>query len=622
MNKGTAMVVRRWLPRGSVLALIGFLALAGSRLESADNGAAARMGKDVTYLASDALEGRGVTTKGINLAADYIADEFKKAGLKPPTAAGSYFQPFTMHGYAHLDSPNSLRLRGPQGQEMELRLGTDFQILGLSAAGKVSAPLVFAGYGITSKEARYDDYQGLDVAGKIVVLLRKTPRFDNRHTPFAGPMAAYYAALNTKVENAQKHQAAAVILVNDQETARNADTLMDFRYTAYADGGSLPALHLRRSVVDEWLQSSQGHGLKELEHDIDRDLTPRSGPLTGWTARLEASVSRPAIHVKNVVGVLEGLGPLANETVIIGAHYDHLGYGNLFSLAPQSQQGKAIHQGADDNGSGSAMLMELARRFAQNPNRLGRRLVFIAFSGEESGLLGSEHYCKQPLFPLENTVAMVNMDMVGRLRADDTTHQDKLIVYGTGTAKTFDKLIDSLNAKFGFQIKKVASGMGPSDQQSFYVKKIPVFFFFTGEHKDYHRPSDTADKINLAGMTKVADLVENLVYYLQSVSERPQFVKVSEPAASNRPHMNGPRLGIMPSYNDDKEGVLLGGVSEGTPAAKAGLKEGDRIVAMDGKPVKNLEMYMALMAGHKKGDTMDVQILRDGKTQTVKVKLE
>jgi Zn-dependent M28 family amino/carboxypeptidase len=629
------MALRQWLPRGSVLALIAILALAAGQLSAANDAAGARMGKDITFLASDELEGRGVSTKGINLAADYIAQEFKKAGLKPATPAGSYFQPFTMHGYAKLDSPNTLGLRGPQGQQLELRLGTDFQVLGLSGAGKAAAPLVFVGYGITSKEAKYDDYQGLDVAGKIVIILRKTPRFENPHAPLAGPAAvptpgrptravsaAYYASLTTKLDNAERHKAAAVLFVNDQETARNADTLMDFRYTAFADGSKLPTLQLRRSVVDELLQSCRGQKLKEIEEDIDRDLTPRSTLLTGWTADLEAQVSRPAIHVKNVVGVLEGAGPLANETVIIGAHYDHLGYGSLFSLAPQSQQGKAIHHGADDNGSGTAMLMELARRFSQTPNRLGRRLVFIAFSGEESGLLGSAYYCKQPLVPLENTVAMVNMDMVGRLRADEATHQDKLIVYGTGSARTFDKLIDSLNAKFGFQIKKVASGMGPSDQQSFYVKNIPVYFFFTGEHKDYHRPSDTADKINLAGMAKVADLVENLLYYLQSVSERPQFVKVVEPASSNRPHMDGPRLGIMPSYNDDKEGVLLGGVSEGTPAAKAGLKEGDRIVEMDGKPVKNLEVYMALMAGHKKGDAFDVRIVRAGKLQTVKVKLE
>jgi len=265
--------------------------------------------------------------------------------------------------------------------------------------------------------------------------------------------------------------------------------------------------------------------------------------------------------------------------------------------------------------------MELARRYGQKPDRGGRRLVFIAFSGEESGLLGSAYYCQHPYIPLSETAAMVNMDMVGRLRPDKETHKDKLIVYGTGSAKTFDKLIDSVNAKYNFRIQKVATGMGPSDQMSFYQKNIPVYFFFTDLHGDYHRPSDTADKINLPGMVRIADLVEDVIDQLERVPERPQFVKVP----GGMPSMSrgqGPRLGIQPSYGDDQEGVLLGGVSAGTPAAKAGLREGDRIIEMAGKPIKNLESYMAVMAGQRKGDALLVGILRDGKKVSVKVTLE
>jgi hypothetical protein len=283
---------------------------------------------------------------------------------------------------------------------------------------------------------------------------------------------------------------------------------------------------------------------------------------------------------------------------------------------------KAIHHGADDNGSGSTMLMEEARRFGQKANREGRSRVFIAFSGEEMGLLGSIHYCKQPPFPLEETAAMVNLDMVGRLRPDKETNKDKLIVYGTSSAKTFDKLIDAVNAKYDFQLKKVPSGMGPSDQQSFYVKNIPVYFFFTDYHPDYHRPSDTSDKINFAGMVRVADLVEDLLDRLEKVRERPEFVK---PAPSSSPTMGrrmGPTLGIRPDYGTDKVGVLLAGVTEGAAAAKAGMKEGDLIVEIGDKPVKSLEGYMVLMATHKKGDVLDVGIMRDGKKMHVKVALE
>ena len=344
-------------------------------------------------------------------------------------------------------------------------------------------------------------------------------------------------------------------------------------------------------------------------------------PLAGWTASLEVNVSRPGIPVKNIAGVLEGSGPLAEETVIIGAHYDHLGYGGFGSLA-RNLRGPAIHHGADDNASGTTTLIELARRFSQKPDCQGRRLVFIAFTGEESGLVGSAHYCKEPLFPLANTVAMINLDMVGRLRPDSETHKEKLTVYGTGSASTFDALLDSVNKKYDFKFQKVPGGEGPSDQESFYLKNIPVLFFFTGDHSDYHRPSDTVDKINVAGMTQVADLVEDLVGSLEAVPERPKFVKVPRRRGSGPRMGGGPRLGIMPEYGVDGDGVLVGGVIEGQPAAKAGVKDGDRIVEIAGKPVKSLETYMALMAGHRKGDTIDIGVLRDGKKVTLKATLE
>jgi hypothetical protein len=600
---------------------LSLLLLSLAQAPAANETVTARMRRDITFLASDRCEGRGVTTKGINLAADYIADQFREAGLKPARGDGSYFQPFTMSGGAELYAPNTLSLRGPLGQTIELRSGTDFQPLGLSASGKLTAPLVFVGYGATAKDAGYDDFKNLDLTGKVVVILRKTPRPENPYVPFDGNNSAYHAALTTKLTNAQLHGAAAVIVVNDRQTAKDADVLMPFSYVSFGPPAKLPAIHARRSVVDGLLESSWGKGLGEIEQEIDRDLRPRSARLTGWTASLEVNVRRRMVPVKNIVGVVEGSGTLAKETVIIGAHYDHLGYGGPGSLATAKLQGKAIHHGADDNASGTTMLMELARRFASRPNHEGRSLVFIAFSGEESGLLGSEYYCKDPLFPLAETVAMVNMDMVGRLRQDKETKKNKLIVYGTGTATTFDKLIDALNTKLGFQLQKVTTGMGPSDQQSFYVKNIPVFFFFTGDHPDYHRPSDTADKINMEGMEQVSDLVESLIDNLRTTRERPTFVKVKG-GMSASPGMRGPRLGIRPTYGDDKDGVLLSGVTEGTPAAKAGLREGDRILEMAGKPVKNLETYMAVMAGQKKGDSLELGILREGKRVNVKVLLE
>jgi hypothetical protein len=600
---------------------MGLLSLLAERALAANEAAAERMRRDVTFLASDECEGRGVTTKGINLAADHIAAEFKKASLKPAGPQGSYFQPFTMRAAAKLESPNTLTLHGPFGQTVELKVVDHFQVLGLSGAGRLTAPVVFAGYGATAPAVGYDDFENVDVQGKIVVILRKTPRPEHPYLPFDGPGAAYHAALITKAINAQSHRAAAVFFVSDRETAKNEDRLAPFRDTASESGCELPALHLRRYVLDGMLQSSRGMSLRELEQDIDRDLKPRSGLLAGWTASVEVHVKRSTLAVKNVVGVLDGDGPLADETVIVGAHYDHLGYGGFGSLARGAATGQ-IHHGADDNASGTTALLELARRFGQRPNEPRRRLVFIAFTAEESGLLGSAHYCNKPLFPLDRTVAMVNLDMVGRLTQDSQTGKDKLLVEGSGSAKSFDALLDTLSTKYDFKMTRQASGFGPSDHASFYRRKIPVLFYWTGQHKDYHRPSDTADKINVPGMVKIVDLTEETIDHLAHTRERPEYVAVPSRVGRGGSGGTGPRVGIRPDYFDQEDGVLLDGVSENTPAHKAGLKENDRIVEVGGKSVKNLQIYMALMRGYRSGDVIDFGIVRDGKKVTVKITLE
>lgn len=606
----------------------------------------ARMRSDITFLASDGCEGRGVCTQGINRAADYIGRAFREAGLRPAMPDGGYFQPFTVSGAVE-DGPSSLRLRGPGGRALTLRQGDQFQVLGLSHPGKADAPLVFAGYGITTENG-YDDYAGLDAAGKVVVVLRELPRAGDRPNPIdAGRRGA---ALASKLANAVKHGAAAVILVNDAATAKTGDDLLPFGYTAtMSSPEKIPAVQVRRAVADDLLRAGIGKGLADLESAIDAKLAPASGELTGWAANLETNVRRGKIPTKNIVGVLDGAGPLANETVVVGAHYDHLGYGGPGSLAGLKKP--AIHHGADDNGSGTTALLELARRYGGHPGRQGRRLVFIAFSGEEMGLLGSHYYCEHPLFPLESTVAMVNMDMVGRLRPDRHSGwpeilalltpgggelptpslavaaggvdalrpRDRLTVYGTGTSKGFDALLEELNRAYGFRLKKVPGGFGPSDHASFYAKKVPVYFFFTEDHPDYHRPSDTADKINVTGMRRVTDLVDELVTRLAAMPDRPQYVKVSGGGSGDPVRRSGmPRLGFQPgNYGESEGGVEVGGVIEGGAAARAGIREGDHIVAIAGKPTANMSAYMNVMAAQKKGQPVEVTVERGGKRLTV-----
>jgi len=623
------MVFRRILRTPCLLGLISVIALPLLPLSAANDPVLERMSKDITFLASKECEGRGVSTEGIQRAAHYIVQEFRKAGLKPGGPGGSYFQRFDVKGPGRLESPNALQLVGPKGEKIDLKRGKDFQVMGLSGSGKVSAPVVFAGYGAAATGFAYDDYAGVDVAGKVVVIIRRTPRFTDAKHPFDGDLFMHHAALITKMVKADLHKAAAVLFVNDRDLAKKRDDLMSFGYTAQgSSAGKALALHVSRASIDTMLQSSLKMNLEDIEKAIDKGLKPRSAPLKGWTATLEVNVKRQLIPAKNIVGVVEGSGPLAKETLIVGAHYDHLGYGGAGSLAKDRKEPQ-IHHGDDDNASGTTVLMELARRFGAagsgNPRRAqvkrqGRRLVFIAFSAEESGLLGSEHYCNHPLFPLESTVAMINMDMVGRLREDKEIHKDRLHVHGTGTSKQFAELIDRLNKKFDFKIQKQAGGLGPSDHASFYTKKIPVLFFFTGNHKDYHKPSDTSDKINRAGMRRVCDLVESVVADLASTSDRPKYIYVKGHVRTGRGPA-GPRLGIMPaSYDDDVPGVLIGGVAENGPADKAGLKEGDRIIELAGKPVKNIQVYMVILATQKRGGQLDVGFLRKGKKMTLKVK--
>jgi hypothetical protein len=595
----------------SVLFLFGLLVAAPLW---ADEAAEARLKKDITFLASDECEGRGVGTKGLDKAADYIVSQFTAAGLKPGGTAGSWFQPFPFSRGAQLDGPATLILEGPLGQTIKLKAGTDFQVTGLSGSGQLSVPLVFVGYGVTAPQIGYDDYAKIDVKGKIVLALRKVPRWTNKDTPFDGGRKDQHAELENKQALATINGAAGVILVNDASDLPDGDKLIPYETLSRGVSTfSLPFVQIRRNLAEDIVASSLGRGLRELEQAINRDLKPQSTALPGWKVALDVKVKRNIVPVKNVIGVVEGSGPLAHETLVIGAHYDHLGYGGPGSRSPKE---KAIHHGADDNGSGTTSLLELARRFGGMKDRQGRRLVFIAFTAEESGLIGSKYYCRRsPLFPLKDTVAMVNLDMVGRLRPDPKTGKDKVLIEGSGTAKTFDAMLESLNP--GFQLSKKPGGNGPSDHDSFYNESIPVVFLWTGFHEDYHKPSDTSDKINIKGMARIADYAQSIITRLASDASRPEYVAIAptfSPGAGK-----GPRLGIMPDYEAEKAGIVISAVGKGGPAEKAGMKSGDLIVAIGDRPVTNMNTYMAAMAQQQAGQAIDVSVLRDGKKLLFKV---
>jgi hypothetical protein len=566
-----------------------------------------RLRKDVTFLASDECEGRGPTTQGLNKAADYIAEEARKAGLKPGFKGG-WFQPFTIAG-----AEGKVILAGPTGQRIELQQRVQFFPLGHDQGGKATGEVVFAGYGITCKKPAYDDYDGLDVKDKVVVLLRDTPKA--KESRESKEMKAQ-APLVTKLALAQKKGAVAVLFINDAETATPKDSPVDFSFVKLnpRGRGHLLSVMAQREVVETMLPANRK--LADLEKGIDSDLKPNSFALPGWTVTVEVERKPGLIPLKNIVGVLEGAGPLSNQTVVVGAHYDHLGYGGPSSLSTSRK--REIHHGADDNASGSTALLEMARRFAGMPNRQGRRLVFLWFSGEELGLFGSAYYCKNPIYPLAETAAMFNLDMVGRLRPDPKTGKSRILTEGHGTAKPFKEMIDNLAKKHDFTLVSKASGEGPSDHASFVGKDVPVLFFWTGNHEDYHRPTDTADHINLPGMRRVVDLSMEAVSALARM-EKPAYVKVKGAPVRMT---GGPRLGIRPGYSEDKEGVEVEAVNPGGIADQAGIKSGDVIVSIAGKPVKEIGSYMQALGTQKRGSTIEVIVLRGGKKVPLKAKLE
>ena len=635
-----------------------------------------RIAETARYLSSDELEGRGIGTKGIDMAADYIAAQFAQAGLKTDRFDKTAFQKFTVTTSAKLGPNNKLALVGPppkEGQKarrIELKPGTDFNPMSLSGSGTLNLPLVFVGYGITGKREGYDDFAGLDVKGKAVVILRHEPQQDDPKSVFDGTRHSVHAPFSRKVSNAHAHGAGAVVFCSDQfDLDKNAAVYRKAWYRALdrlaaehakfkktkdpkpdqieaqrrrievlvrqiqaaserlqpgydplvplqtrtGDGAprEFPVVYCRRAALDQVVKTALGTDLAVLEAEIEKGPTPHSKPLSGWRIEGQVDVRREEVEVKNVVGVLEGEGPLADETLVIGAHYDHLGYGGWGSLARNS---KAIHNGADDNASGVAVLVELARRLAAHRPKLKRRVVFVAFTGEERGLLGSSRYVRNPLFPLDKTVAMINLDMVGRLR------DDKLTVMGSGTATHFDQLLDQFNAAYGFRMVKNPGGFGPSDQMVFYARQVPVLHFFTGTHKDYHRPSDDFPTLNVPGMRRIAGLAGDVAVALADATAAPEYVAVRARrirAAGDRPY-----LGTIPDFGRQTDGYAISGVVQEGPGEHAGLKGGDVIVQFGDSKIGGLEDIDGALRKHKAGDRVPTVVRRGKEELTFEITLD
>lgn len=559
--------------------------------------------KHLSYLASDELKGRGTGTPEKDKAAEYIAKNFKAFGLKPKGSSG-YFQTFKVTTDLKLLKDNSLTIN-VNNSLIDFELRKDFQPTGFSSNGKVEGELVFAGYGIEAEELGYNDFANVDVKDKIVLMMRYSPEGDKPDTKFG-----FKVQSNFKVAIAKNKGAKGVILFTGPNTVEN-DKLISLVPDPAANNAGIPVVSISTEKANEIFEKA-GMSLLSIQKQIDSTQISNSFKIENATAKISVDLQPIVSDTRNVIAFLEGNDPqLKNEIVVIGAHYDHLGMGGRGSLAASKEP--QVHNGADDNASGTSGLIELAEYFASNKNHLKRSILFIAFAAEELGLLGSKYFVDNPTVPLNNIVAMINMDMIGRL------NENRLTIYGTGTSPKWKPLLNQLNGDSTFKFNFIDGGFGPSDHSSFYAKNIPVLFFFTGTHQDYHKPSDDYDKINYPGMEKVLKLISNVIWDLTTNPEKIEFTKVQGEQQQGRRMNIRVYVGTIPDYSEQVEGFKIAGVNDGSPAEKAGLKAGDIIIKFGDKQVKNVYDYMYAMQGYKSGDEVDVVVLRDG--QEVKLKV-
>ena len=475
------------------------------------------------------------------------------------------------------------------------------------------------------------------MTGKIVLILRYEPAGFAAHTGNQG--MTQHASMVTKAINARNHGAKAVVVVNGVPGGGNAvgpqggggaggaaagddsDPLTRFGSVSGPENAGIIFVQTRNRVAQEWVASDAGKLLSDLQKKIDETTQPATFSLPD-TLRVSVRTAVETMHatVNNVLAYLPGK---TDEYIILGAHYDHLGRGGPDSLAP-SQIGQ-IHPGADDNASGTSGVLELARMLAPLKGKLDRGILFMSFAGEELGLLGSAEWVKEPTRPLDKAVAMLNMDMIGRIR------DDKVYVGGVGTGTTFAAVLAAATDGTPFQIDSSQSGYASSDHTSFVARKIPVLFFFSGLHEDYHKPSDTWEKINAPDAAHLVDMIAKVTLDLDSAAARPEFVAV---APEDNPHAGvtagissggggyGPYFGSIPDFAPVETGVRFSDLQPGSPAARAGLKPGDILVQFGNMPIHDLYDFTDALRASQVGQTVQVTVLRDGMRLTVSVTLE
>lgn len=572
--------------------------------------------KEIEWLADEKREGRMTGSGGAQATAAWLANYFRENGLK--SFAENYALPFQFNaGERVLAETTRLEISaGDAKPPMAAKLETDFRPLAFSENGEANSEVVFAGYGLVvpgEGAARYDSYAGLEVKDKLVLILRYVPEGVDQARR---AQLNRYSGLRYKTMLARERGAKGVLVVTGPNSP-NAGQLLSLMNDGTNAGSGIVAASISGNIADSLLAPS-GKSLKELQTALDQENPHAEGGFV--LPKVKVKLACGIEHLKKTdADVVAYLPPAAgsDEYILVGAHYDHLGRGGASSLERAGEENK-VHPGADDNASGTGWMMELAaalaKERAEHPEKFRRGVIFAAWSGEEIGIIGSAAFCEHPPVPLNKIVAYVNADMVGRLR------ENKLTVQGVGSSHAWRKLLEKRNVAAGFSLTLQDDPYLPTDVTSFYPKNIPVLNFFTGAHEDYHRPTDTADKINYEGLERIAKFSEHIVLDLVQTPERPDLAKVerSSQEAGGRETLRA-YLGTIPDYTTDVKGVKLSGVRGASPAEKAGLKGGDVIVEFAGQKIANIYDYTYALDAVKIGQPVEVVIERDGKRLTLTV---
>ncbi len=558
----------------------------------------------IEFLASEKLQGRGTGTPESFMAAQYIRDQFKADGLRLLGEDGMQY--FELVANIELGGNNAF-----QASDVKGVVGEDFTPLPFSSNGKIEAAVVFAGYGfeISNDSIKWNDYQNIDVKGKWVLIFRGSPEAEK-------PTGKFDAFVDErfKVLTAKDKGAAGVIFVCGEKFDAD-DKLLKLSYDKSAANSGIPVLQIKRTLAES-IFTSAGKTLAQIESDLISTQTSNSFE-SGVAVFAQTDIIQMKVKTQNVVAIIDGSNPLLKDQfIVIGAHYDHLGLGGPGS-GSRMPDTVASHYGADDNASGVSGVIEIAEKLASEKANIQRSIIFVAFGAEEMGLVGSKYFTENPLVPIKNIDAMINFDMIGRLKENNS-----ITVGGTGTSGESEEILNNLVPKTRLVMKYSPEGYGPSDHAAFYTSNIPVFYFTSGAHEDYHTPFDKPETINEEGEAMIVQLADQLV---MEIANRQDLLSYKEAGPKNQAkggYNFKVTLGIMPDVtSSENDGLGVDGTRKGGPAEVGGIKKGDKIVAIDGKPVTNIYEYMGRLKSLEAGQRVSVDVIREGKREVLIIQL-